>query len=184
MTRQKKSRKVGQIGIRKQETRPSEKKETRRKKAPKGQKSGTRNSLVLENEVKDGKVTGVGKKDKKHGSKKKIELVAPVKVEQPKQPAKHIEPSVKLTKVKQPELTPEQELAALEQDAQLLDLVERVEQGELLTGKDAKYFNRHMARYDELVELLGLDDEDEEDDDDDLLGSLGGDEWDDLIDKG
>ena len=77
----------------------------------------------------------------------------------------------------QQQVSPEQELAALENDEMLIDLAERVEAGEVLTGKDAKYFNKNMARYDELCELLGI--EDEEDDTD----PLGSDQWDDLLDK-
>ena len=58
-------------------------------------------------------------------------------------------------------MPPEQELAALEQDEKLLDLVERVENGEILTGKDAKYFNAKTARHAELLTLLGLDEDEE-----------------------
>lgn len=183
MTRQKKSRKVGQIGIRKQESRPAEKKEnTRRKKTPKGQKSGSRNSLVDDN-VKslNPAANNPGSKNKKLGSKKKIELIPKPEAEKPIKAMRHVEPSVKLEKVKEV-LLPEEELALLEKDELLIALAERVEQGEVLTGKDAKYFNRNIARYDELVEILGLDEEDEFEAD--PMEQLGGSEWDDLMDKG
>lgn len=178
MTRKKKSRKIGQIGVRKQDTRPENKTPNlRKKKAPKGQKSGSRNSLMEESTLVTSS-TQTAKKDPKLGSKKKIELTKSVKQEAPvKKPVQNDrKPEVKLTKVVQPELTPEQELEALENDEMLIDLAERVEDGELLTGKDAKYFNKHMARYDELCELLGIEEEDEDD-------PLGSDQWDDLLDK-
>lgn len=180
MTRKKKSRKMGQIGVRKQESRPeSNKPDVRKKKNPKGQKSGTRNSLLVE-KVEKLDSTGKVKKDPKHGSKKKISLVAKVET-QPKEQIVHAQhkPQVNLEKVDLPKLSPEQELEQIENDARLIELAERVEDGELLTGKDAKYFNKHMSRHQELMEELGLDDEDEEETD--PMAQLGGDEWDDFL---
>ena len=178
MTRKKKSRKIGQIGVRKQDARPEKNTPNlRKKKAPKGQKSGSRNSLMEEKTlVTNG--TSLGKKDPKHGSKKKIELVKTT-TQEPKKSVHNTNkaPEVKLTKVQQNVLSPEQEFAELENDARLIDLAERTEAGELLTGKDAKYFNKNMARYDELCEILGIE-FDEEDDEQD---NLGGDQWDDLL---
>ena len=78
---------------------------------------------------------------------------------------RNLKPMVELKKVTEPELTPEQELEALENDQRLLKLVERHERGELLTGKDAKYFNSRIARHQALCELLGIEDEDEYEDD-------------------
>lgn len=180
MTRKKKSRKIGQIGVRKQDARPEKKSPNiRKKKSPKGQKSGSRNSLLEENTLVTGS-SATAKKDPKLGSKKKIELTKSAKpvVAEVKPAQNDKKPEVKLTKVIQQQLSPEQELDALENDQTLIDLAERVEDGELLTGKEAKYFNKHMARYEELCELLGI--EEEEEDDSDHLGS---DQWDDLLDK-
>lgn len=180
MTRKKKSRKIGQIGVRKQDARPEKNTpNVRKKKAPKGQKSGNRNSLLEENGALSADASGSAKKDPKLGSKKKIELVKSTVVDKPKEAKPQVDkkPEVKLTKVAQQQVSPEQELAALENDEVLLDLAERVEAGELLTGKDAKYFNKNMARYDELCEILGV--ENEEDDTD----PLDSDQWDDLLDK-
>ena len=182
MTRQKKSRKIGQIGTRKQEARPTDTTSPRRRKAPKGQRSGNRNSLI---DLETTKVSSDGngvKKDPKLGSKKKIELVkSQDKPVQPKPEIKHSDakPQVKLKKVTAQEITPEQELETLETDERLIALAERVEDGELLTGKDAKYFNQKMNRYDELIEQLGLE---EGDDDADPFSQLDAEQWDDLID--
>lgn len=178
MTRKKKSRKIGQIGVRKQDARPEKNTPNiRKKKAPKGQKSGTRNSMIEENAVVSTN-TSQSKKDPKVGSKKKIELVKTT-TQEPKKPVHKTNkaPEVKLTKVQAQTLTPEQEFAELENDARLIDLAERTEAGELLTGKDAKYFNKNMARYDELCEILGIEFDEDEDEHD----SLGGDQWDDLL---
>ena len=61
MTRLKKSRKSGPIGVRKQETRPADtKSDVRKKKKPKGQKSGNRNSFLVE---KKEKLERIGKHD-------------------------------------------------------------------------------------------------------------------------
>lgn len=105
-------------------------------------------------------------KDPRVGSKKPISLVAePQSAESNTQPEmkRHLQPQVKLTTAVET-LTPEQELEQLENDERLMALLERHERGELLTGKDAKYFNRGIARHQELCEILGIDDEFEEGD--------------------
>lgn len=192
MTRQKKSRKVGQIGVRKLDTRPEKpKQDTRRKKKPKGQKSGNRNSLVEDKKIVEtgGDTTGK-KKNTKLGSKKAIDLVPVKKAEPVKPEIKHSDkkPEVVLRKVKQDALTPEQELALLEKDEKLIELAEKVERDEIITGKDAKYFNKHMARYDELLEILGLNNDIDEseldeqgDDAESALDKLESNQWDDLL---
>lgn len=184
MTRQKKSRKVGQIGIRKQDARPeAAKPHTKKKKTPKGQKSGNRNSLVIETTSSNSPSTSA-KKDPKLGSKKVIPLVVAEHeiVEQKPQPIVHKEPEVKLAKVRPVETTPEQELAALENDQILIALAERVESGEILSGKEAKYFNKNMTRFDELLDILGIED-DIDDEQPDPIEKLGADQWDDLLDS-
>jgi uncharacterized protein len=188
MTRQKKSRKIGQIGTRKQEKRPSDTTQARRKKAPKGQPSGNRNSLLedqnttIENGVKV-------KKDPRSGSKKKISLVPTnePQVEKPK-PIKQsdLKPTAKLTKGSEQTIEPQVELANIESDEKLIALAERVEAGEILSGKEAKYFNKQMDRLEELLDILGIDDQEDEDEassESELEGleQLGSDEWSDLL---
>ena len=182
MTRQKKRRKIGQIGTRKQEVRPSDTNTPRRKKAPKGQKSGSRNSLQDDKVLISSPQGEKAKKDPKLGSKKKIELTKSASAPKPeKKEIKHSTemPKVQLQKVQNDQMTPEQELAVIESDQRLIELAERVEAGELLTGKDAKYFNQKMARHETLMEELGLDNEEDEDD---PLDQLDSDQWDDLLD--
>lgn len=188
MTRQKKSRKIGQIGVRKLDARPENTKDKRIKKVRKGQKSGSRNSLIEENKVTTSTNSSSKKVDTKVGSKKPISLIveekAPlVEPQQPQQP--QVQPSVKLKKVDNTQISPEKELEQIEGDERLVELVERVEGGELLKGKDAKYFNAKMARHAELLEILGIDDSEEEENEelDQLSGNFDADQWDDLLNE-
>ena len=157
MTRQKKTRSAGSNGQRHlpaQEIRKTRapKEETKKKGA--GLKSGSRNSLVQEKPVgTDSK----GAKDKRLGSKKPIVLV-PVSEQEFKTP----QPKASLAKVKPDVLSPEQELQQIENDTYLQQLLERVEQDEILTGKDAKYFNAKTARLEQLLQQLGLAEDDED----------------------
>jgi ribosome assembly protein YihI (activator of Der GTPase) len=172
MTRIKKSRTSGQIGIRHKpatEARQERDRPAETKKKGSGLKSGSRNSQVVATEQTS---SGNKNKDPRHGSKKPIALVLDTNEQQLLQKPANIQPKAQLAKAKVIEIAPEQELAALEQDEKLLDLVERVENGEILTGKDAKYFNAKTARHAELVELLGLDEDDAADEADAELDPL------------
>jgi ribosome assembly protein YihI (activator of Der GTPase) len=167
MTRKKKSRKVAQTGtprLSKEKLLELRALKDQRKKKSKGAKAGSRNAPEALKE--DKQVTAdSGNKDKRLGSKKLISLkpeAAKPESEAPKM-MRHLKPQVELKEVK-PSLTPEQELEQLENDPRLMKLLEQHERGELITGKDAKFFNRSVARHQELCELLGIDDEFEEDD--------------------
>lgn len=161
MSRKKKSRKIpsnGPVRLSKEKLREMRALKEQRVKKTKGAKAGTRNAPDA---LKDDKATTNSQpRDKRTGSKKPVSLVAP-KVEM----KRNLKPMVELKKVAEPELTPEQELEALESDERLLKLVERHERGELLTGKDAKYFNSRIARHQALCKLLGIEDEDDYEDD-------------------
>ncbi len=159
MTRIKKSRTSGQIGIRHKpaaEARQERERPVETKKKGSGLKSGSRNSQV---EVIQQTPTASKNKDPRHGSKKPIALVVDANEQKLLQKPVNFQPKAQLGKVKPVEMTLEQELAQLEQDEKLLDLVERVENGEILTGKEAKYFNAKTARHTELIELLDLDED-------------------------
>lgn len=155
MTRQKKTRSGGSNGQRHvpaQEARKTRapKEETKKKGA--GLKSGSRNSVATTKAVTQ---TSSGAKDKRIGSKKPIALVP----EQRLDTVEFKHPKVTLSKAKPETLTPEQELAQIESDAFLQQLLERVERDEILTGKDAKYFNAKTARLEQLMQQLGLEDD-------------------------
>lgn len=167
MTRKKKSRKVAQTGtprLSKEKLLELRALKDQRKKKSKGAKAGSRNAPEALKE--DKQVTaGTGNKDKRLGSKKPISLKPEATKPESTAPKmmRHLKPQVELKEVK-PSLTPEQELEQLENDPRLMKLLEQHERGELITGKDAKFFNRSVARHQELCELLGIDDEFEEDD--------------------
>jgi ribosome assembly protein YihI (activator of Der GTPase) len=116
-----------------------------RKKAKKrkGQQSGSRHSVA--NDKQQG---GRGQaKDPRIGSKKKIPLV----VEAKKKPSKQ-----------ERRLSAEQELNQLENDAQLLVLLERIENGEKLGAGLQKFVDEKLDRMEVLMGQLGLLDETEE----------------------
>ena len=159
MTRKKKSRTSGQIGLRHKpaaEARQERDRPVETKKKGAGLKSGSRNAIHADKTTD----TSNKNKDPRHGSKTPISLVATV-AEQ-KLVAPQTEPKALLAKVKPVELPPQVELDQIEQDEKLQSLLERIEQGEILTGKDAKYFNAKTARHAELLTILGLDLEDDE----------------------
>ncbi|AZZ99697.1 Der GTPase-activating protein YihI [Pseudoalteromonas sp. R3] len=162
MTRKKKSRKVGNIGtprLSKEKLQELRALKEQRNKKHKGKKPGSRNAQ--EAKVEESKTSG-SKKDPRAGSKKPVALVPqPQQASEPKL-NRDLKPQVELKKVAPVTLTPEEELRQLENDERLMALLERHERGELLTGKDAKYFNKSVARHQELCELLGIDDEFEE----------------------
>tara|TARA_Y100001956_G_scaffold81282_1_gene98450 strand:+ start:715 stop:1251 length:537 start_codon:yes stop_codon:yes gene_type:complete len=111
-------------------------------KKRKGLKTGGRNS-----EAKAGKQQAAGqKRDPRLGSKKKIPLV--------------VEPQKKLSKTER-RLSAEQELAMLENDAQLNVLLDRIEEGENLGAGLQKYVDEKLARIEVLMKQLGIYDEDE-----------------------
>ncbi|WP_440054408.1 Der GTPase-activating protein YihI [Pseudoalteromonas sp. T1lg65] len=173
MTRKKKTRKVASNGtprLSKDKLKELRALKEQRSKKLKGKKPGSRNAPAVK-AVDDGKASK--NTDPRVGSKKPIALVAgTTSSNENNQPElkRHLQPQVQLRKV-QETLSPEQELEQLENDERLMALLDRHERGELLTGKDAKYFNRGIARHQELCELLGIDDEFEEQDmqDDDPL---------------
>jgi ribosome assembly protein YihI (activator of Der GTPase) len=166
MSRTKKSRKIpsnGPVRLSQDKLKEMRALKEQRVKKTKGAKPGSRNAPDLLSPEDNKSTTGV--KDKRVGSKKAVPLIAPVA--QPKVEMKrNLQPIVELKKASLPELTPEQELEALENDERLLKLVERHESGEMLTGKDAKYFNSRIARHQKLCELLGIEDDDDEFEDD------------------
>ena len=161
MTRIKKSRTSGQIGNRHKpaaEARQTRERPVETKKKGAGLKSGSRNAPQPEKSQQ----SGPANKDPRHGSKKPIALIVTEAEQKLMAQPKHFKPVVQLSKAKEPEMPPEQELALLENDEKLLELLDKVDQGEILTGKDAKYFNAKTARLEQLLQELGLT-EDEDD---------------------
>lgn len=182
MTRQKKKRSAGSNGLRHL---PAD--EARKQRAPKeqtkkkgsGLKSGNRNSQLEANKPAQ-QNTAQQSSDPRHGSKKPVEL-QPSAVTQKEQSLPPVTiPKASLVKAREATLTPEQELAQIESDAYLQQLLERVENDEILKGKDAKYFNAKTARLELLLKQLGLDSEEEDtaaEQDDDPLATFERTDW-------
>ena len=155
MTRQKKTRSAGPNGLRHlsaEDARKTREPKEETKKKGAGLKSGSRNSEAKVTAVQN---TDSAKKDKRLGSKKPVALT-PVDIVTTEQVKAAPQPKASLSKAKPVELTPEQELALIESDIYLQQLLERVENDEILTGKDAKYFNAKTARLEQLLDQLGL----------------------------
>lgn len=168
MTRQKKTRSAGPNGLRHlnaEDARKTREPKAQTKKKGAGLKSGNRNNVVTTKPEN----TNNTAKDKRLGSKKPIALQPTLEAS-----SKEQLPRASLSKAKPIPLAPEVELAAIENDVYLQQLVEKVEQDEQLTGKDAKYFNAKTKRLTELLAELGLDQEDEPED---LLSAFEQKDW-------
>jgi uncharacterized protein len=156
MTRQKKTRSAGPNGQRHlsaEDIRKTRQPKEQTKKKGAGLKSGSRNSEATVSSTANNEST---KKDKRIGSKKPIALVADTVIQTTEQVNIALKPKASLAKARPVGLTPEQELALIENDSVLQQLLERVEQDEILTGKEAKYFNAKTARLEQLLQQLGL----------------------------
>tara|TARA_R110002126_G_scaffold12196_22_gene53244 strand:+ start:15745 stop:16302 length:558 start_codon:yes stop_codon:yes gene_type:complete len=176
MTRQKKSRSAGDNGQRHlpaSEARKMRQPKEETKKKGAGKKSGSRNSVI---EQQNGQQPAKGgPKDPRTGSKKPVALVAEPSVA--KQIVSDIQPKARLAKAVEPGITAAEELALIENDSLLQQLLERVENNETLTGKDAKYFNAKTARLEQLMEQLGLAEEPAASEDNDPLAQFERTDW-------
>lgn len=157
MTRKKKNRKGGQLAATK-EVQPAYLKGSNNitlpKKKGKGNKAGSRHNI----DTKAEKTTQTGGSnhpyDSRVGSTRPIPL-DPADVEIPT-----FQPKAAIKKVEPVRLSPAKELEAIEADDRLNALLDLLDNGEELTGKDQKYFNKQMARHAELLTILGLDEDD------------------------
>lgn len=142
MTKRKKSRKVGRIGI------PSAPKADRqpntsntRPKKKLGNPSGSRHNIVEQKTLVKG---GGSAKDPRFGSKKPIPLVVEEK------PLKSGPAPKKVF------FTPAQELAHIENDEQLSSLLDEIDAGVILSRDQQNYVDSKLARHRELCGLLGV----------------------------
>jgi ribosome assembly protein YihI (activator of Der GTPase) len=133
-----------------------EARDRKRDKKHSGHKSGSRANPETQ---AAGKGQGKKAQDPRLGSKKPIALVADGKTQPAKKPEAKSKP--KAEKVR---LTPQDELAKLENDERLDTLLDRLENGETLSGEDQAWLDQTLDRIDELMETLGiaLDDEAED----------------------
>ncbi|AXF78892.1 Der GTPase-activating protein YihI [Erwinia tracheiphila] len=126
----------------------SEARDRKREKRQRGNTSGSRTNPAAA-EKKSSQVAK--EKDPRIGSKKPIYL------------GKDVQPVKKMAKSTRPEvekkvahLTPEEELAALENDERLDALLDRLENGETLKAEDQAWVDQTLDRIDVLMEKLGI----------------------------
>lgn len=143
MTRAKKSRKVNTNGPARPARMKRDENHKTGKKIGKGHATGSRHSgaAVKRNPQAEAKAV-----DPRHGSKKPIALT----VDAPKAETK-------------PQLSPEKELAQLEQSPRLAKLLDQVEGGELLAQADQFWLDTTLARIAVLMDTLGISDDDIDD---------------------
>lgn len=146
MTRIKKTRKSGPLALRKADRKPADtvsanKPKENAKEKGKGKAPGSRYGSQTQSQQQG--VAGEVK-DPRHGSKKAVPLTAPKKA-----------------------MSPEKELLSLENDTRLQGLLDRAENGDILTKADQAWLDKQLARYQELADILGIDLDAEEDEDED-----------------
>ncbi|HGM7031278.1 TPA: Der GTPase-activating protein YihI [Serratia liquefaciens] len=141
-----------------------EARERKRLKKRRGLASGSRTQVESANQKNK---ADAQTKDPRIGSKVPVALVVEAKPQpKPKAEAK-------------PRLSPEEELAKLENDERLDALLDRIDDGETLSAEDQSYVDQTLDRIDALMEQLGIelgDDEDDEEEEkkEDILKLLKG----------
>ncbi|HGJ5873518.1 MAG TPA: Der GTPase-activating protein YihI [Arsenophonus apicola] len=110
-------------------------------------------------------------KDPRIGSKKPIALVIDAKEEKDLNITKP-----KTNKIEKSILSPEEELALLENDERLATLLTHLEEGKTLAKEEMAYVDKQLERIDCLLKIVGieLDDEEEDDKSDDIMRLLKG----------
>ncbi|CDH33983.1 Der GTPase-activating protein YihI [Xenorhabdus bovienii] len=145
----------------------AEGRERKRQKKHSGHPSGNRNHGNDSNKNRSGDKEG---QDPRIGSKVPVPLIIGEKVV--------VKPVVEKPKASQkPRLSPQEELAMLEQDEHLDELLARLEKGEELSQEENAYVDEKLDRIDELMEALGInleEDDSEEEKKEDIMQLLKG----------
>lgn len=145
-----------------------EARERKRLKKRRGLASGSRTQVESVNQKNK---ADAQTKDPRIGSKVPVALVVEAKPKTKPQPKPKAEAK--------PRLSPEEELAKLENDERLDALLDRIDDGETLSAEDQSYVDQTLDRIDALMEQLGIelgDDEDDEEEEkkEDILKLLKG----------
>jgi len=148
MTRIKKTRKGGENGPkRKPKEKKSEEIASSKRKRDSGNKAGSRHNEGMLNKASP---SGSGRKssnDPRHGSKKPVALA--------------LTDAKPQAKTKQPKLSDEQKLLALEEDPRLNNLLDMLEEGRDLSAEDQSWLDKQLSKIEALMEKLGIADIDE-----------------------
>ena len=129
----------------------------------KGLKAGSRQAVEQET---SGIKSGRGSKDPRVGSRKPVALVVePAKKPVAAKPAKAVKTAEQIAEqqAKQLQLKLEQELAAIENDERLNLLLDRLDDGLSVSADDGAWLDARLARHQELLVALGMDDDDDDD---------------------
>lgn len=127
--------------------------ERKRAAKRKGLKAGSRQQV----EQPKNKSGNSQSKDPRIGSRKPVVLVVDDKQKKPTAP--------KAVKEKKLVMTSEQELASIENDDRLNDLLDRLDAGETLEAAEQAWVDQRVDRYQELMDELGIIDNDDDEDD-------------------
>ncbi|MBS4705286.1 Der GTPase-activating protein YihI [Aeromonas veronii] len=127
--------------------------ERKRAAKRKGLKAGSRQQV----EQPKNKSGNSQSKDPRIGSRKPVVLVVDDKQKKPAAP--------KAVKEKKLVMTPEQELASIENDDRLNELLDRLDAGETLEAAEQAWVDQRVDRYQELMDELGIIDNDDDADD-------------------
>jgi hypothetical protein len=126
--------------------------ERKRAAKRKGLKAGSRQQV----EQPKNKSGNGQSKDPRIGSRKPVVLVVDDKQKNPTAP--------KAVKEKKLVMAPEQELASIENDDRLNDLLDRLDAGEALEAAEQAWVDQRVDRYQELMDELGIIDNDDDED--------------------
>lgn len=129
----------------------------------KGLKAGSRQAVEQET---SGIKSGSGSKDPRVGSRKPVALVVePAKKPVAAKPAKAVKTAEQIAEqqAKQLQLKLEQELATIENDERLNLLLDRLDDGLSVSADDEAWLDARLARHQELLVALGMDDDDDDD---------------------
>ncbi|MGL5949415.1 MAG: Der GTPase-activating protein YihI [Aeromonas sp.] len=126
----------------------------------KGLKAGSRQQVASAGQPGRQKVA----KDPRIGSRKPIALL-PEQATTPRPNAAVVEKKIK-------PLTAAQELAAIENDERLNDLLDRLDNGETLSATEQSWVDERVDRYQVLMDELGIVDNDDDEDDADMADDL------------
>lgn len=131
--------------------------ERKRAAKRKGLKAGSRQQV----EQQKSKSAGKQAKDPRIGSRKPVALIVEEKGSK--------STVSKAVKEKKLVMTPEQELASIENDDRLNDLLDRLDAGETLEAAEQAWVDQRVDRYQELMDELGIIDNDDDEETDDAF---------------
>ena len=179
MTRKKKTRNPGSISIKPAKIDKESDFSSKDKKPKKqtGKKPGNRQQEALKK--KRPTQTGGAKKDPRIGSKKPIVLTKAAPENKTSQKAKPAKKVQTIAPIKVIETGPSivEQLAAIENDEQLQAILDKQEDGELLTESEVSYYNEMMDKHEALADQLDDNIEEEREESEERLNE------DDLWDK-